>query len=93
VAEAWQSGYEETRTRHEQAGQQHDLDWKGTEEEREKSANREQMERNRRRELQAQAKKLRDMGICVMGYRWIEQPGPTAVLVAATSSQIAQLRL
>jgi hypothetical protein len=75
VEEARQSGHEETRARHEQARVQRELERRAREKELEKiRKQREQMERNRRREQQALAK-LREMGVCVMGYRWIKQTG------------------
>ncbi|KAF7118726.1 hypothetical protein CNMCM5793_008346 [Aspergillus hiratsukae] len=75
VEEARRSGHEETRARHEQIRLQRELERRAQEEELEKiRKQREQVERNRRREQQAQAK-LREMGVCVMGYRWIKQTG------------------
>lgn len=93
VAEARQNGHEETRARHELARVQRELERRAREEELEKiRKQREQMERNRRREQRAQAK-LREMGVCVMGYRWIKQTGGYRCAGGSHWVSDAQLRL
>lgn len=91
--EARRSGHEETRARHEQIRLQRELERRAREEELEKiRQQREQVERNRRREQQAQAK-LREMGVCVMGYRWIKQTGGYRCAGGSHWVSDAQLRL
>lgn len=93
VEEARRSGHEETRGRHEQIRLQRELERRAREEELEKiRKQREQVERNRRREQQAQAK-LREMGVCVMGYRWIKQTGGYRCAGGSHWVSDAQLRL
>ncbi|PYH64019.1 P-loop containing nucleoside triphosphate hydrolase protein [Aspergillus vadensis CBS 113365] len=93
VEEARRSGHEETRARHEQTRLQRELERRAREEELEKiRKQREQVERNRRREQQAQAK-LREMGVCVMGYRWIKQTGGYRCAGGSHWVSDAQLRL
>ncbi|GMF81963.1 unnamed protein product [Aspergillus oryzae] len=93
VEEARRSGHEETRARHEQTRLQRELERRAREEELEKiRKQREQVERSRRREQQAQAK-LREMGVCVMGYRWVKQTGGYRCAGGSHWVSDAQLRL
>jgi IS5 family transposase len=68
-------GDDEAAKRYEQARLQRELDRRKKEEELEElQRQRERIEQNRRKEQQAQ-RKLREMGVCVAGFRWIKQPG------------------
>lgn len=66
-------GDDEAARRYEQARLQHELERRKHEEELEKlRKRREAIEQKRKKEQQAQ-KKLREMGVCVAGFRWIKQ--------------------
>ncbi|KAJ5333870.1 uncharacterized protein N7506_007653 [Penicillium brevicompactum] len=73
--EARQRADEESRKRHEQARLEHELERRKQEAvAREIKARRKAFEEARRKE-QANQAKLRSMGVCVMGYKWIKSSG------------------
>lgn len=92
MEQARRSGHEETRARHEQTRPQRELERRAREEELEKIRKQREQGEQSRREQQAQAK-LREMGVCVMGYRWIKQTGGYRCAGGSHWVSDAQLRL
>ncbi|KAJ9300138.1 hypothetical protein DTO271G3_2255 [Paecilomyces variotii] len=93
MEDARQRADHEARARHEQARLQHELERRKLEEELEKirkkkkKKKKDKMEQERRREQKAQ-EKLRKMGVCVVGCRWINRVAGIAVLVAVTGCRM-----
>ena len=66
---------DEAKRRHEEERLRHELERRALEAEMEALRRKRQEEEERRRKEQEAQKKLRDMGVCCMGYRWIKQAG------------------
>ena len=64
---------DEAKRRHEEARLRHELERRGLEAELENLRRKRQEEEERRRKERKAQKKLRDLGVCCMGYRWIKQ--------------------
>ena len=74
LEEATQSGADdEAKRRHEEARLHHELERRAHEAELEVLRRKKQEEEERRRKEREAQKKLKDMGVCCMGYRWIKQ--------------------
>ena len=66
---------DEAKRRHEEERLRHELERRALEAEMEILRRKRQQEEERRQKEQEAQKKLRDMGVCCMGYRWIKQAG------------------
>ncbi len=64
---------DEAKRRHEEARLHHELERRALEAELENLRRKRQEEEEKRRKEREAQKKLRDMGVCCMGYRWIKQ--------------------
>ena len=64
---------DEAKRRHEEARLRHELERRAHEAELEILRHKRQQEEERRRKEREAQKKLKDMGVCCMGYRWIKQ--------------------
>ena len=64
---------DEVKRRHEEARLRHELERRALEAEMEILRRKRQEEEERRRKEREAQKKLRDMGVCCMGFRWIKQ--------------------
>ena len=65
----------EAKRRHEEARLQHERERRAREEQVNALIRKREAEEQRRRQEQAAQKKLREMGVCVAGFRWIKQGG------------------
>ena len=75
VRQAAKEEQNEAQRRHEEARLQHEKERRAREEQVNALIRKREAEEQRRRQEQAAQKKLREMGVCPVGYRWIKQIG------------------
>lgn len=81
----------EAKRRHEEARLQHEKERRAREEQLDALIRKREAEEQRRKQEQAAQKKLRDMGVCPVGYRWIKQVGGYACSAGGHFVSDAQL--
>ena len=82
---------DEAKRRHEEARLRHELERRALEAEMEILHRKRKEEEERRRKEREAQKKLRDMGVCCMGYRWIKQA--TGYRCAGGSHYVSNVQL